>query len=45
MLWTLAEPGGRTRRPPPNDRGPMIFYAENANFSHLFVARFARDSF
>ena len=35
MLWTLAEPGGRTRRPPPNDRGPMIFYAQNANFSHF----------
>ena len=31
--------------PPPNDRGPMIFYAENANFPHFFVARFARDSF
>jgi len=46
MLWTLAEPGGRTRRaPPPNDRGPMICYAQNANFSNFFVARFARDSF
>jgi len=46
MLWTLAEPGGRTRRaPPPNDRGPMIFYAQNAIFSNSFDARFACDSF
>jgi len=30
----LADPGGgRTRRaPPPNGRGLMIFYAQNANF-------------
>ena len=45
MLWTLAEPRGAPGAPPPNDRGPMIFYAQNANFSHFFVARFARDSF
>jgi len=34
-LSALADPG----------RGPMIFYAQNANFSHFFLARFARDSF
>ena len=30
--------GGRTRRaPPPNGRGPKIFYAQNANFSQFFL--------
>jgi len=40
----LADPGGgRTRcAPPPNGRGPMIFFAQNANLSHFF---FARDNF
>ena len=32
MTFTLADPGGR----PPNSRGPMILYAQNANFSHFF---------
>jgi len=42
----LADPGGRTRRaPPPNGRGPMDFYAQNAIFLIFFGARFARDSF
>jgi len=36
-LSTPADPGGRTRRArPPNGRGPMIFYAQNANFSQFF---------
>jgi len=32
----LADPGGgaHTRRAP--GRGPMIFHAQNANFSHFF---------
>ena len=34
--------GGAPGAPPPNDRGPMIFYAQNAFFFHFF---FARDSF
>ena len=44
MLWTLAEPGGRTRRAPPplTTAAQWFFYAQNANFS---VARFTRDSF
>jgi len=29
---------------PPNGRGPMIFYAQNAKFSQFFFARFARDT-
>ena len=29
----LADPGGA----PPNGRGPMIFYGQNANFSHFFL--------
>jgi len=33
---TLADPGWRTRRPP-NGRGPMIFYAQYANFSQFFL--------
>jgi len=42
-----ADPGGAhpARAPPPNSRGPMIFYAQNAIFSQFFFARFARDSF
>ena len=39
-LISLADPGGgRTRRapPPPNGRGPMIYYAQNANFSQFFL--------
>jgi len=38
MMMTLADPGGGApgARPPPNGRGPMIFYAQNANFSHFF---------
>ena len=35
---TLADPGGaHPARAPPNGRGPMIFYAQNANFSHFFL--------
>ena len=37
---TLADPGGggRTRRaPPPNGRGPMILYAQNAKISQFFL--------
>ena len=34
----LADPGGAPgARPPPNGRGPMIFYAQNAIFSHFFL--------
>jgi len=34
----LADPGGGTPGArPPNGRGPMIFYAQNANFSHFFL--------
>ena len=46
-LWclrALADPGGaHPARAPPNGRGPMIFYAPNAIFSHFFLARSARD--
>ena len=35
---SLVDPGGRTRRPPPpNGRGPKIFYAQNAIFSQFFL--------
>jgi len=41
-FWTqpLADPGGApgARPPPPYGRGPMICYAQNANFSQ-FVLR------
>jgi len=34
---TLADPGGaHPARAPPNGRGPMIFYAQNAIFSQFF---------
>ena len=35
---SLADPVGAhpARAPPPNGRGPMIFYAQNANFSQFF---------
>ena len=34
---SLADPGGAPgARPPPNGRGPMIFYAPNANVSQFF---------
>ena len=36
--------GAHPARAPPNGRGPMIFYVQNANFSKFFLARFARDS-
>ena len=38
LLLTLADPGGGApgARPPPNGRGPMIFYAQNAIFSQFF---------
>jgi len=44
---TLADPwGAHPARAPPNGREPMIFYAQNAQFSqNIFYARFARDSF
>ena len=33
----LADPGGaHPARAPPDGRGPMIFYAQNANFSQFF---------
>ena len=36
-LRTLADPGGGAPGArPPNGRGPMIFYAYKANFSHFF---------
>ena len=46
----LANPGGHWGRGAPgaghpNGRGPMIFHAQNANFSHFYLACFARDSF
>jgi len=34
---SLADPGGGHTRRPPNGRGPSIFYAQNANFSHFFL--------
>jgi len=34
---SLADPGGGAPGArPPNGRGPMIFYAQNAIFSHFF---------
>ena len=41
MLLSLADPGGGAHPapPPPNGRGPMIFYAQNAIFSQFFLAR------
>jgi len=35
-LLTLADPGGAPGARPPNGRGPMIFYAQNAEFSQFF---------
>ena len=34
---SLADPGGGApgAPPPPNGRGPMIFYVQNANFSQF----------
>jgi len=44
--FALADPwGAHPARAPPNGRGPMFFYAQNANFAHFFLARCARDSF
>ena len=36
---SLADPGGGAHpaRAPPNGRGPKIFYAQNANFSQIFL--------
>ena len=36
--YALADPGGGAHpaRAPPNGRGPMIFNAQNAIFSHSF---------
>jgi len=46
IFESLADPGGGTPgAPPPNGRGPTIFYAQNANFLNIFFARFARDTF
>ena len=43
---SLADPGGGAHpAPPPNGRGPMIFYAQNAKLSQFIFARFARDTF
>jgi len=37
LLYTLADPGGaHPARAPPNGRGPMIFYAQNAIFLSFF---------
>ena len=40
----LADPGGGAPGAPPNGRGPMIVYAQNAKFSKKNFVRFARDS-
>ena len=43
ILLSLAGPGGGVGAPgapPPNGRGPMIFYAQNAFFSQLFSSLF-----
>jgi len=42
---TIADPEGGGAPAPPNGRGPMIFYAQNAKFSQFFFARYARDYF
>ena len=35
---SLADPGGaHPARAPPNDRGPMIFYAQNTIFFSIFL--------
>ena len=37
LAYTLADPGGaHPARAPPNGRGPMISYGQNANFSQFF---------
>jgi len=37
VVNALADPGGaHPARAPPNGRGPMIFYAQNANFPKNF---------
>jgi len=38
VFHALADPGGGAHpaRAPPNGRGPMIFYAQNAEFSQFF---------
>ena len=44
----LADPGGGApgAPPPPNGRGPMIFFMpKTLIFLNFFFARFARDSF
>jgi len=42
MHMSLADPGwAHPAPPPPNGRGPMIFYAQNAIFSQLFLASLA----
>ena len=46
LLFTLADPGGRTRRAPPLTAANLrFFYVQNANFHNFFFARFARDWF
>jgi len=39
IFWyALADPGGaHPARAPPNGRGPMIFNAQKAYFSHFFL--------
>jgi len=39
VTCTQADPGGggASGATPPNGRGPMIFYAQNAIFSHFFL--------
>jgi len=36
-LFPLADPGGAHGAPPPNGRGPMFFYAQNANFCSRLI--------
>jgi len=45
ILTTSGSRGAHPARATPNGRGPMIVYAQNANFSHFFLPRFTCINF